>query len=282
MTYHRAFRNRPDSLQCHYCGRIEQANHFCPHCKGKQMQAFGYGTEQVEEYFREEFPDKRILRMDQDTTTGRGSHFEIVQAFHKHEADVLLGTQMIAKGHDFPLVTVVGVLGADQLLLQNDFRAKERAFQLITQASGRAGRADLPGHVYVQAFDVDDYALKHALNQDYEDFYQDEIIFRQAMAYPPFEVMGQVLVSNPDDHSARQDCERLMNLITQFRDRHFDEATLMITPLSRSAIYRLNRRYRWQFNLKAASARHLVAAYNELNQVGLSEDSRLALELDPA
>lgn len=282
MTYHKAFRNRPDSLQCHYCGRLEEAKHSCPHCHSKQMQALGFGTEQVEELFRTEFPDQKILRMDQDTTTGRGSHHEIVQAFHRHEADVLLGTQMIAKGHDFPLVTVVGILGTDQLLLQNDFRAKERAFQLITQAAGRAGRAELAGRVFVQAFDIDDYALKHALNQDYEAFYNDEIIFRKAMAYPPFEVMGQVQISHPDDRIAREECEQLRSRLMKFRASHYDEESLDITALSRSPIYRLNRRYRWQFNLKAKSAQILVAAFYQINHIQLAADARLALELDPA
>lgn len=282
MTYHRAFRNRQDSLQCHYCGRIDEPRHVCPHCKGKHMQSLGYGTEQVEELFKEVFPEQRILRMDQDTTIGRGSHHEIVKAFHEHQADVLLGTQMIAKGHDFPLVTVVGILGADQLLLQNDFRAKERAFQLITQAAGRAGRADLPGHVYVQSYDVDDYALKHALNQDYVAFYEDEILFREAMHYPPFSTMGQVLLSHPNDSIAREEGEAMQKLAQRYIDQRFSDGELQITPLSRSPIYRLNRRYRWQFNMKAASARSLVLIFDALVHVKLDEDSRISLELDPA
>lgn len=282
MTYHLAFRNRPASLQCHYCGRSEAPSSLCHHCHGKRMNAFGLGTEQVEEVFKKEFPDRRILRMDQDTTTGRGSHHEIVKAFHEHEADVLLGTQMIAKGHDFPLVTVVGILGADQLLLQNDFRAKERAFQLITQAAGRAGRADKPGRVYIQSFDVDDYALRHALAQDYIAFYRDEIVFREAMLYPPFSTMGQVLVSSPDDRQAKYECQMARQLAIDFANKHYQKDRIEFTPLSRSRISRISRRYRWQFTLKAKNARDLVDCFWQINQMKLDEDARLSMDLDPA
>ncbi len=282
MTYHLAFRNRPASLQCHYCGRTETPNNLCHHCHGKRMNAFGLGTEQVEEVFLKEFPERKILRMDQDTTIGRGSHHEIVKAFHNHEADVLLGTQMIAKGHDFPLVTVVGILGADQLLLQNDFRAKERAFQLITQAAGRAGRADKPGRVFIQSYDVDDYALRHALAQDYLGFYKDEIAFREAMSYPPFSTMGQVLVSGTDDRQTRYECQAARQIALDFAKNYLAKEKIEFTPVSRSRITRVNRRYRWQFTLKAANARHLVLCFDQINQMKAAEEVRISMDLDPA
>ncbi len=282
MTYHMAFRNRPASLQCHYCGLSEAATNLCRNCGGKRMQAFGLGTEQLEEQFKQIFPEQRILRMDQDTTIGRGSHHEIVNAFRRREADVLLGTQMIAKGHDFPRVTVVGILAADQLLALNDFRAKERAFQLITQAAGRAGRADRPGRVYIQAFDSEDYALKHALAQDYEAFYRDEILFRQTMLYPPFSSLGQVLLSGQDDREVRATCETLRTeLQGELRRRGLDRY-VEFTPISRAAIARIKRRYRWQFTLKAEEARQIVFCFEQLQKMKLGEHIRLSLDLDPA
>ncbi len=282
MTYHTSFRDRPDSLQCHYCGLTKMAEPICTHCKTDSMQAIGVGTEQVESLFKEVFPEQTILRMDQDTTVGRGSHQEIIEAFRKKEADVLLGTQMIAKGHDFPQVTVVGILMADQLLLQNDFRAKERAFQLITQAAGRAGRKDLAGEVYVQSYDIDDFALKHALNHDFDSFYHDEILYRQKMMYPPYATMGLVLVSSFDDRLAKDSCHELRQIAIDFSSRSFKEEQISFTPMSRSRLKRLNRRYRWQFTLKSDDAYYLARVFSYLSRIKLDTDVRLSIELDPA
>lgn len=282
MTYHMAFRNRPDSLQCHYCGRAEAARTACPKCSENHMHAFGLGTEQVETMFKDMFPNQRILRMDQDTTVGRGSHHEIVQAFSERKADVLLGTQMIAKGHDFPDVTTVGILGTDQLLLQNNYRAKEKAFQLITQAAGRAGRSDLGGRVYIQAFDVDDYALQHAVKQDYLSFYQDEIRFRKSLLYPPFTTMGLVLVSNLSNIVAEADCRELIRALQAYLNAVSGTASVELSPVARSPLARMNRRYRWQFTLKANQAQLIVACFTHLQQQKLSDETRVSVELDPA
>ena len=173
-------------LICHYCGRLQAIPAACPACGSRQIGRFGAGTQQVEAAFNQEFAPCTALRMDQDTTIGRNAHARILASFEQGEAQALIGTQMIAKGHDFANVTVVGVLAADLMLGMSDFRSSERAFQVITQAAGRAGRGQEPGTVVIQAYNVDDYAIRFAAAQDYPGFFRQEIAYRRLMQYPPF------------------------------------------------------------------------------------------------
>ena len=172
-------------LICHYCGYSEIKPGVCPECGSKYISGFKAGTQQIEEKLKELYPNVRTLRMDADTTRTKDSYEQILSAFYNGEADVLIGTQMIVKGHDFPRVTLVGVLAADLSLSVGDYHASERTFQLLTQAVGRAGRGSLPGEAVIQTYQPDHYAVVHAAKQDYEGFYEEDILFREMMGYPP-------------------------------------------------------------------------------------------------
>lgn len=177
--------HRGERLMCHYCGYETPDVRLCPKCGSRYISGFRAGTQQIEERLKAMFPAMRILRMDADTTRAKDSHQQILAAFAAGEADVLVGTQMIVKGHDFPNVTLVGVLAADLSLSVGDYRAGERTFQLLTQAAGRAGRGSQPGEVVVQTYQPEHYAITHAAAQDYEGFYQEEMLYREIMGYPP-------------------------------------------------------------------------------------------------
>ena len=186
-------------LYCHYCGHVENAPETCPHCGSKYIGGFKAGTEKIEMAVKEMYPKARILRMDADTTKGKNGHEGILKKFAAGKADILIGTQMIVKGHDFPDVTLVGILAADLSLYVPDFRSAERTFQLLTQAAGRAGRADKPGEVIIQTYSPDHYAVLSAAAQDYERFYEEEIAVRSFASYPPLGRMTAVHMSAEDE-----------------------------------------------------------------------------------
>ncbi|MDE5932607.1 MAG: primosomal protein N', partial [Lachnospiraceae bacterium] len=173
--------HRNGKLVCHYCGYEEMRPKLCPSCSSKYLLGFKAGTEQIEEAVNKEFPGARVLRMDADSTRSKESYEKILSAFADGKADILVGTQMIVKGHDFPNVTLVGILAADLSLNQNDYRAGERTFQLLTQAAGRAGRGEKPGEVVIQTYQPEHYSIVHAANQDYEGFYEEEIVYRELL-----------------------------------------------------------------------------------------------------
>ena len=191
-------------LVCHYCGYEQPSVKVCPSCGSRYILGFKAGTQQIEEVIGREFPEARVLRMDADTTRTRDSYEEILSAFANGEADILVGTQMIVKGHDFPNVTLVGILAADLSLHVNDYRAGERTFQLLTQAAGRAGRSGRAGEVVIQTYDPEHYSIVHAARQDYKGFYEEEILYREMLAYPPAAHMLAVLVVSPAEESGRR------------------------------------------------------------------------------
>ncbi|MCQ4936891.1 primosomal protein N' [Anaerotignum propionicum] len=194
-TYHA----KEDALMCHYCGKTVESPRNCPICGSKYIRYFGTGTQKIEEEVRRLFPRANVLRMDLDTTMGKNSHNQILEAFRKGQADILVGTQMIAKGHDFPNVTLVGVMAADTSLNTGSFYASENTFQLITQAGGRAGRADDRGRVYIQTYQPKHYCITHAAEQDYKGFYEEEVLLREMMGYPPFGAFCSVVISGEDE-----------------------------------------------------------------------------------
>ncbi len=189
-------------LKCHYCGYETKAPSTCPSCQSKYIAAFGTGTQKVEAMVAKEFPMARILRMDADTTKGKNSYEEILSAFANHKADILVGTQMIVKGHDFEGVTLVGILAADLSLYANDYRAAERTYQLLAQATGRAGRGELEGEVVIQTYQPEHYAVVSAAKQDYAQFYENEINYRKLMKYPPIAHIMAILVLSKKEDSA--------------------------------------------------------------------------------
>lgn len=205
--------HRNGMLVCHYCGYEEVKKSKCPVCGSKYLMGFKAGTEQIEEAIHKEFPEARVLRMDADTTRTKESYEKILSAFADEKADILVGTQMIVKGHDFPNVTLVGVLAADLSLNQNDYRAGERTFQLLTQAAGRAGRGSKPGEVVIQTYQPEHYSIVHAARQDYEGFYEEEIAYREFMQYPPVAHLLAVLITSGEQEQGALLCEKMTELV---------------------------------------------------------------------
>ena len=226
-------RNR---LVCHYCGYETVFNHICPKCGSKYIGAFKAGTEKVEEETRKIFPHASVLRMDLDTTSGKEGHRNILEKFASHEADILIGTQMIVKGHDFADVTLVGILLADMSLHCSDYRAAEITFDLLTQAAGRAGRGDRKGNVVIQTYDPEHYSIVHAAGQDYDAFYDEEMGYRELMGYPPSNHMMAVRISCADADLATKLSNELYKL-TSVGDR-----VNIIGPAD-AAVYKINDIY---------------------------------------
>lgn len=209
-------------MVCHYCGYRQPVPKVCPSCGSKYISGFKAGTQKIEAMVAKRFPQARILRMDYDTTRAKDAYEKILQAFSNHEADILIGTQMIVKGHDFSNVTLVGVLAADMSLHVNDFHAAERTFALLTQAAGRAGRGKLPGNVVIQTYDLDHYAIRTAKEQDYEAFYDKEIEYRRLMHYPPVWNMLLVHVTSPDESECGSMAQQVYDIAAQMIS-HADE-----------------------------------------------------------
>ena len=205
--------HRDGKMRCHYCGYEQPKITVCPECGSRYIGEFRAGTQQIEDMVRETFPQARVLRMDMDTTRQKDAHEKILSAFANEEADVLVGTQMIVKGHDFPNVTLVGVLAADMSLYTGDYRSGERTFQLLTQAAGLAGRGERPGEAVIQTYDPSHYAIETAAKQDYEAFYEEEIRYRELMGYPPAEQLLAVFVSGEDEALLEKGCHYLREYI---------------------------------------------------------------------
>jgi primosomal protein N' (replication factor Y) (superfamily II helicase) len=242
MTYHKS-RNR---LECHYCGSIQPVPTVCPKCDSKYVHFFGEGSEHLEERLRKEFPGARIARLDRDTTRTKQQYQETLGAFADGALDILVGTQMLAKGHDFQRVTVVGVISADSSLNMPDFRAAERTFQLLTQVAGRAGRGELPGRVLIQTFYPEHYAIQDAVRQDYLSFYERETQFRRMMMYPPFTSLANVIVRDVNLEKAIRWSRRL----GEYFSPHDGKGLRILGPAS-APLARLKKEHRFQFLLKS-------------------------------
>ena len=208
---------------CHYCGYEQQTVSVCPSCGSKYILGFKAGTEQIEEQIKKLFPGARVLRMDADTTRTKESYEKILSSFAKGEADILVGTQMIVKGHDFPAVTLVGVLAADLSLSLSDYRAGERTFQLLTQAAGRAGRGERPGQVVIQTYQPEHYSIRYAAAQDYEGFYREEIMYRELLSYPPASHILAVQFFAKREEEAKAGAEEAAQYARQFAKREAGE-----------------------------------------------------------
>ena len=280
MTLHKTADGRA-SMICHYCGRVEPVPDKCPRCGNEAFGRFGAGTQQVEERFLQVFPDSKALRMDQDTTTGRISHADILDRFGRGESDVLIGTQMIAKGHDYPNVTVAGILSADLMLGMGDFRAGERAFQLITQAAGRAGRGQAAGKVYIQAYNTDDYAVQPACRQDYEAFYRQEIVYRRTQGYPPFGVIGLVTLLSADASMAAGAAVEISHRIREICAEMQGLEGISVSDPAKAPVYRLRDRYRWRLVIRAAREPQLSRLFSALSERPLPTDVSLSMDIDP-
>ena len=253
--------HRGGKLVCHYCGYETAELQECPECDSKHIGGFKAGTQQIEEVVRKEFPTARILRMDMDTTKEKDGHEKILEAFANEEADILIGTQMIVKGHDFPNVTLVGILAADLSLYADDYRAGERTFQLLTQAAGRAGRGREKGEVVIQTYSPDHYAVETAAAQDYEAFYQEEIAYRKLMGYPPVEQLVAILISGEDEQHLEMACDYLK----KFAERINKNQVRIIGPTS-PYVGKINDVYRRVLYLKHTDYHSLTEMKDKLEQ----------------
>ncbi len=279
LTYHLTQKH----LRCHYCGLVRKPSLLCPRCGSAGALLRGIGTQRVEEDLAAMFPTARILRMDLDTTTRKGSHEKILRKFGEKEADILLGTQMVAKGLDFPHVTLVGVISADTQMLLPDFRSAERTFQLLTQVAGRAGRSNLLGEVIIQTHQPDHYALAHVLDHNYLTFFEEEVEQRRGLSYPPFSRLVLVESKGPDEEKVRKAAERFASLL-----RRENGGTIVLGPAP-AVLAKIKNQYRWHTIIKSDRQRDPAGhAVHALVQKARSDyerkspsDVRLVIDVDP-
>lgn len=280
LTYHDHHSAVP-KLVCHYCGYTEPFIKKCKVCGSGMIGRFGSGTQMVEAELQEFFPEARILRMDADTTKGKDGHERILSAFAEGKADILVGTQMIVKGHDFPNVTLVGILAADLSLHSQDYMAGERTFELLTQAAGRAGRGERPGQVVIQTYDPEHAVIRAAAAQDYELFYRNEITYRKILKYPPVVSMIAVLITGEQEEQVQKCAERLADYM---RTTVPGEVIRVIGP-STPVIGKIHDVYRRILYLKSEQEQALLDAKVQLElyaeQSGVQEACRLYFDLNP-
>ncbi|TSB46359.1 primosomal protein N' [Alkalicoccobacillus porphyridii] len=255
LTYHRS----NHSLKCHYCGHEEAMPSVCPECEGEHIRFFGTGTQKVEEELTRVLPEARVIRMDVDTTRTKGAHQKLLDAFGHGEADILLGTQMIAKGLDFPNITLVGVLAADAMLHIPDFRSGERTFQLLEQVSGRAGRHEQPGEVLLQSYTPDHYSIQLVTEHNYEGFFDYEMAQRRTAEYPPYRFMALITVSDPDLPNVIEKSQK----IADYLKRTMSKETVVLGPVV-SPIARIKDRYRYQCMIKYKNEPRVIEALQQI------------------
>lgn len=275
LTYHRS----GHLLKCHYCGHEERAPEVCPSCGSDSMRYFGTGTQKVENELNRLLPEARVIRMDVDTTRQKGGHEKLLRQFGEQKADILLGTQMIAKGLDFPRVTLVGVLAADSMLHLPDFRASEKTFQLLTQVSGRAGRHDLAGEVVIQSYSPDHYAIVDAAHHDYARFYHEEMEIRRRLGYPPFYYLVLLSLTHPEPARAADAAERIASILKN----NLSRSSQIYGPVV-PAIARIKDRYRYQCMVKY---KREPALFQVLQKIALhfqetgKDNLQLSIDLNP-
>ena len=265
LTHHRNLKHGKDFLMCHYCGYTKELPDKCPVCKKADSIVYmGAGTQLIEAQLKKQFPKIRVLRMDADTTGGKMSHERILESFRNKDADVLVGTQMVAKGHDFPNVSLVGVINADTSLYLNDYRANEKTFALLTQVLGRAGRAEKSGRAVIQTYNPDNDILRLSGVQDYKAFYENEIQFRRAAIFPPFcdiiTLTFSGLIENDVINAVK---EFSVSLDEKAKNQYPDVKFILFGPF-RNDIYRLSGKYRMRFIVKCANNSRLRAMFSEL------------------
>lgn len=257
LTYHKTSNN----LRCHYCGYTINKEEKCPECHEASLNFYGLGTEKLELELSKQFPNSRIVRMDTDTTLKKGSHQAIIDKFNNHEYDILLGTQMISKGLDFPLVTLVGVINADATLNIPDFRSGERTFALLTQVAGRSGRSNLPGEVILQTFNPDNYILNCVKETDYMKFYNYEMTNRHKLNYPPYYYLCSIRITSKDYEIASSE----INKVKKYLEKKINPNSIILGPTTAS-IFKINNIYRFQILIKYKKDENLNQTLKDLDE----------------
>lgn len=273
MTYHA----HDERLICHYCGYTTRNPSICPKCKSNYIRHFGTGTQKVEEEIKKQFPSGTVIRMDMDTTTYKNSHEEILTAFREKNVNIMVGTQMIAKGHDFPNVTLVGVLAADSLLNFNDYKASEKTFQLVTQVAGRAGRGELPGRVVIQSYNTEDFSIVTACRHDYASFYNQEIKVREMLCYPPFTNIATVTFSGIFDRQVYSKAQEIRNIIAELFDKYAVAADIL--GPARSPLTRIKNKFRWRIVIKCKDMDKLIDILTEVSDGFYKKKEKNPVEL---
>ncbi|SLM31582.1 PriA [Desulfamplus magnetovallimortis] len=291
MTLHRD----KDAFQCHLCGFSSSASMSCPHCKSPKIKPLGFGTEKIENLLKGMFPHARVARLDQDTGSRKGATVQILKKVKNHTVDIIVGTQMLAKGHDFPDITLVGIICADLSLNFPDFRAGERTFQLLAQVAGRAGRGTKKGKVIMQTYNPDHFSIEASRKQDFLQFYNSEIPFRQALSYPPFSRIIQLKISGCDMEKVKKHaiamgemCHYFLNQLRQEykdnnRGENLPELVDILGPIE-AGIPKIAMRYRWQILLKSASAQilnNLVRCMIQDQKKFSTRDVSVGIDVDP-
>lgn len=246
LTYHK-YKNKG---VCHYCGKEEVIPDKCPECGNKNISPIGIGTEKIELYLKEKFPNYKILRVDKDTTSKKGQLEKILNSFNSGQADILIGTQILSKGHDFDNVTLVGIISADMMLNYPDYRAFESTFQLITQVSGRAGRSDKEGKVILQSYNTEHYAIQKAIDYDYKGFYQKEIAIRKTFGYEPFNNIFRLVFSGYKYNKVRENADRFLKTLEYLQKENNIYFSDLILGPNECSINKINDKYRWQVIVK--------------------------------
>ncbi|WP_250278746.1 primosomal protein N' [[Clostridium] colinum] len=243
-TYHL----KENKLICHYCNSIENVPTVCPNCNSNYIKYFGIGTQKIEEQIKKYFKDARVMRIDIDTTTKKNSHQNILDDFKEHKADILIGTQMIAKGLDFPKVSLVGVIASDIMLNTGGYKSAENTFQLLTQVAGRAGRADAKGKVFIQTYNPEHYSITFAKNNDYVGFYEKEILEREITFYPPFSNIFFIMISGEDE----QKVLKAINFLHKVMVYYNQKTNFYLSDIAKAYIYKVNKQYRYKIMIKAS------------------------------
>ena len=288
MTFH--FETK--RLVCHHCGDKRPTHPTCPQCSSPAIRYFGLGTESVEQEVRKTFPQARVKRFDADSTTRKNAHQQILRAFEQQEIDILIGTQMVSKGLDFPNVTLVGVIAADTSLNLPDFRASEQTFSLLTQVAGRSGRAELEGKVVIQTYMPDHYCISAAQNHDYLGFYAQEVEARGALRYPPFSHVGTLLLRGTDEkqveeaaHAVRDQLQVWQTdraLAAQLDEREADVDILGPAP---APLSKIEGKFRWHFLLRSSSVARISQLLKHLTDeppVAIKSNAiEFVIDIDP-
>ena len=277
LTYH-SFQNK---LKCHYCGHEENPVNICPNCGSTKIRYFGTGTQKIEEEVKKEFPEASIIRMDVDTVSKKNSHEEILNKFKKENIDILIGTQMVVKGHHFPNVTLVGVIEADSSLNIDDFRANERTFQILTQVAGRAGREQLPGKVVVQTYNPNSFAIELSKGQNYDLFYKTEIELRKQLNYPPFCDIIVVGFSGKDNN----EISKLSTYVYKLLKTNLENYNIKVFMPMPAPIDRIKNRYRWRIVAKGKVTSEVNIVINKCLQKvynsGISKNTNIIIDVNP-
>ena len=267
------------TMNCHYCDFQKAIPHVCPNCQSRQIRYYGTGTQKAYDQLTELLPEARVIRMDVDTTRKKGAHEKLLETFGSGQADILLGTQMIAKGLDFPNVTLVGVLNADTSLNLPDFRSAERTFQLLTQVAGRAGRADKEGEVIIQTYNPSHYAIRFAQQQDYEGFYAYEMAIRRQLAYPPYFYTVGITLSHKDEEFVVRKSYDVMACLRE----HLSDKVTFLGPTPKP-IARTHNLYHYQIIIKYRFEDSLEETLNrilDMTQEPENKDLRLIIDHEP-